>query len=247
MQRWIVALSVVIAVVLWSPRATFADQKVVDSPQVLSRSGPTWNFTFRYPMVSVPGALMGVSGNMHDVSAACKQTALQALAAFQKDVADYGPPPPAFKNMKSVCDAKYYFMSKGAVISVKWEAYQMFAGGAHPVTMVITKTFLGGGEAVKIDDLFTNPTHGLALISVNARRQLEAQGKKMGFDLISLDGVSAKAENFAAFGITRSGLKIFFQYAQVGPGAAGDLTVTIPWSTLKSELKPEVWHDIQSN
>jgi hypothetical protein len=176
-----------------------------------------------------------------------KAVGQKLLSAFKSDIAEYGTPPAEFAKMKSVVDAKYQVVTnRGGVISVRWDAYQMMAGAAHPVTREITANWLSNVGFVTVPDLFKPGSDGLQRLSRSALAQLQAKAKKGGYELISTEGASPKADNFTAFALTRGGVRIYFQYAQVAPGVAGNLDVEVPWSALKPALKPLIWKQISA-
>lgn len=243
-RRLAVVAALAACVALLAPHRADAQTPTV-TQKVLQASGKGWTFTFRYPELSVPSALMGVRGIMGDYNRALRAVADKYLTRYKKDLADLGPPPPELKSAKSEVDGQYNVLANRAgVFSVKWDVYHCFAAAAHPDTVVITSSWIGDRQ-VKITDLFIDPKQGLEKISTYAMTDLRRQLAKEP-DMLSLpDGATPTAENYAAFGLRKPGLTVYFQRGQVAAGACGNLTVLVPWNVLKAHLKPEVWAAIQ--
>ena len=210
--------------------------------QVLRAQGKGWTFTFRYPTLDQPGALMGVRGALADYNSQSRAIAEKALADFKRQMAelqqDSAPP----RGTTSTVDATYTVCtnSDAGLVSVRWFAYRMFAGGAHPDPQIITSNWPGGLPMWTIADLFTSPRDGLATLS---REALAALRAKPGLrDRLSFtgEGLEPKAENFEAFIIRKHGLQLFFQRGQVAAGAVGSMDVIVKWNALRAVLKPEV-------
>lgn len=243
-RRLAVLAALAAAVLLLTPpRAGAQPPKVTQ--KVLRAGNKTYSFTFRYPELSVPGALMGVRGIMGDYNRAFRAIAERYLTNFKKDLADLGPPPAELKSAKSEVDGRYnVLVNRQGVFSVKWDVYHCFAGAAHPDTVVITSNWIGD-RPIHITDLFSDPKRGLQAVSEAARADLAKQFAKEQGMLSLEDGAGPDPKNYEAFGLRKQGLQIFFQRGQVAAGAAGNLTVLIAWNALKAQLKPEMWAAIE--
>lgn len=240
-RRVVVVLAVLASVVPLLAGRALAQGRPVVTEKILRASGKGWTFSFQYPQLSVPGALMGVRGIMGDYNRATEQLAQRQLAQFKKDVADYGPPPRELGDVKSTLDATCTVVTNHGVVSVRYEVFKIFAGAAHPASETITTNWLGGGPLITFSDLFASPATAMKTVSRLALADLKAQAKKEGYEIFSPEGAGPDAKNFEAFVIQKSGVMICFQASQVTAYAVGPLQVSIPWKTLKPLLKPEVW------
>jgi len=111
---------------------------------------------------------------------------------------------------------------------------------AHPATNIETLTYaLSTGERLDFGQLFTDPQAAVSILSQQSRDQLK---RSLGgaYDQVVVEaGTSAVASNFSNWALTTAGLKITFAEYQVGTIAAGMPAVLIPWSNLRSVMKPE--------
>lgn len=218
-----------------------AQSKPVVTSQAVQEKGASWDFTFRYPNVTVPGSLMGVSAMMRDFNTHMQQDAASSLTAFKAEVADWlkdaaNQP----QDARSTRDVKYTVLTATTgAISVKFDQYQMMAGAAHPVTTVVTRNFLWGGF-VPLSALFTPQSKWLETVSRLVGDDLRKQAKAKSFALMTPQGFGPDEKNFEAFGITRHALNIYLQRDQVAAGYVGNLQVSLPWSALSSTLRPNV-------
>ena len=96
---------------------------------------------------------------------------------------------------------------------------------------------LSDGHRVGVDELFTNPAQGLAILSSQARKVLgvPADGGVYGAE------TSPDAANFDAWYPATDGIRLVFQDPMKSQGDAAlyQTVVTIPWSALDSVIKPD--------
>ncbi|MBO0724201.1 MAG: DUF3298 and DUF4163 domain-containing protein [Blastocatellia bacterium] len=120
-------------------------------------------------------------------------------------------------------------------ISVLFTLVQ-YTGGAHPNTTTESFNYdLNRNAPVILADLFTPNSNYLKVISDYAIREL----KKLDTVSYAEEGAGPKIENFHSWNITPMGLKITFDPYQVGPYAAGEHEVVVPYSVLKPIIKPD--------
>ena len=107
-----------------------------------------------------------------------------------------------------------------------------------PTTYVETINYdLGTGARMSLDDVFTDPSAALAILSNQSATLLQTYlGKDYDQATVAF-GTSASPANFTAWSLTPAGLKITFPEYQVAPYADGLPQVTVPWSAL-SEVLP---------
>ena len=88
MMHWVSALALVLVLASGGAPAAQGQAPVV-TPKELKQSDATagWEFSYRYPQLSVPGALMGVRGICEDFNQRMEQEARQSLEGFKKEVA----------------------------------------------------------------------------------------------------------------------------------------------------------------
>jgi hypothetical protein len=90
-------------------------------------------------------------------------------------------------------------------------------------------------------DLFQPKSNYLNVISAYCIKDLQDQSKKN--DMLMADqikeGAGPRADNYDAWTITRKGLWITFDPYEVAAYAAGPQHVLVPYSALKSIIKPD--------
>jgi hypothetical protein len=115
-------------------------------------------------------------------------------------------------------------------------SFHEYLGGAHPNT--ITESFnydLNRNAPVSLADLFTPNSNYLKVISDYAIKELKKLDTVSGVE----NGAGPKIENFHSWNITPAGLKITFDPYQVGPYAAGEHKVVVPYSVLKPIIRQD--------
>lgn len=93
-------------------------------------------------------------------------------------------------------------------------------------------------QPITFADLFSDTSQALVAISDAAREELLATNECVSEDLNALNqGLDpTNPDNFKHYAISPSGLSIGFDRYQLGIGACGGPSVTIPWSQLQSYL-----------
>ena len=122
-------------------------------------------------------------------------------------------------------------------ISFLLNVYQ-FAGGAHGSTSLIPITYSKQTKKLLSLEEALQPVRKdwLAVLSTEARKQLNAQVQKQKFssdeDWIN-KGTEPTKENFAIFKLEKNSVRIIFSQYQVGPYSSGMPEVIVPRSLFK--------------
>jgi hypothetical protein len=195
-----------------------------------------WRFVYRYPETDVPGALMGVRGDVGDFNRQMRQQAEAAREQFKKDVAAYTSAAAPVKE-PSEFRVDYTMVTRTpGLLAFKFTQYVYFRGAAHPLTTVFTRNYDLGPDTLKLEGLFVPNSDYLQRIADAVQRQITAQAKKRDFEIIEPHGYAADRRNFQNFVITRAGLEFFLNPYQVAPGYVGILSAAVPWSALEPVL-----------
>ena len=117
---------------------------------------------------------------------------------------------------------------------ILWKAYQ-YTGGAHGSLIVFSRNYASSnGRPVTLKDLFKRPEKALVLMSALSRKKLLDQ--ELPRDMVE-PGTTPDEENFSTFLPEKDGLTRYFNPYQVGPWAAGVITVKLTLEEL-SEAEP---------
>jgi hypothetical protein len=115
-------------------------------------------------------------------------------------------------------------------------SFNEYMGGAHPNTATESFNYdLNRNEPLRLTDLFVPNSNYLKVISEYSIREL----KKLESTSWVEEGAGLKIENFHSWNITPAGLMITFDPYQVGPYAAGEHVVVVPYSVLKPIIRPD--------
>jgi hypothetical protein len=111
---------------------------------------------------------------------------------------------------------------------------------AHSATNIETLTYaLNSGERLDFGQLFVDPQAALAILAQQSEAQLR---RSLGADydpVVVAHGSAAAGANYDNWALTTAGLKVTFAEYQVGTYADGMPAVLIPWSSLKSVMRPD--------
>jgi hypothetical protein len=132
----------------------------------------------------------------------------------------------------------YQLVSQIADIwSLKLDISYYTAGAAHPGYESITVNYaLGEGRELALGDLFLPNSNYLEVIANYCIAELNQQLREEFFDAF---GAEPKPENYSNWNITPEGLLITFEQNQVTASAAGDVTVMVPFSELRTVIDPQ--------
>jgi Protein of unknown function (DUF3298) len=111
-------------------------------------------------------------------------------------------------------------------------------GGVPNEGWVSATIFVENAQLITFADLFSDTSQALVALSQDARAELNATNDCVKGDDFDMDrGLDpTNPDNFQHFALSPSGLTIGFDRYQVGGGACGGPSVTIPWSQLHSFL-----------
>lgn len=110
-----------------------------------------------------------------------------------------------------------------------------YTGGAHGNLDIITLNYsLITGQRLNFVDIFEDVDKALSLLSEQSRKVLSRRLAGGRMDQWILDGTTQDVENFSSLGLTRQGVRVYFQPYQVAAWAAGAQEVDIPLDDLMS-------------
>jgi hypothetical protein len=128
------------------------------------------------------------------------------------------------------------------LISVEFSESQYERGAAHGGSVTVVLNYdVKNRKKVALADLFQPKSNFLNVISSYSMNDLKTQSKTN--DMLMEDqikeGAGPRADNYGAWTITRKGLWFTFDPYQVAAYAAGPQHVLVPYSALKSIVKPD--------
>ena len=128
------------------------------------------------------------------------------------------------------------------LISVEFSEGQYSRGAAHGNSFTVVLNYdTKNKRKLVLADLFQAKSNYLNVISAYCIKDLQDQSKKN--DMLTADqikeGAGPRSENYGAWTLTRKGLWITFDPYQVAAYAAGPQHVLVPYSALKSIVKPD--------
>jgi hypothetical protein len=128
------------------------------------------------------------------------------------------------------------------LISVEFSESQYERGAAHGSSITVVLNYdVKNKKKLALVDLFQPKSNHLSVISSYCITDLKNQSKKN--DMLMEDqikeGAAPRSDNYGGWTITRKGLWITFDAYQVAPYAAGPQHVLVPYSVLKSIVKPD--------
>jgi Protein of unknown function (DUF3298)/Deacetylase PdaC len=128
------------------------------------------------------------------------------------------------------------------LISVEFSEGQYSRGAAHGSSITVVLNYdVKNRKKVALADLFQPKSNFLNVISSYCVNDLKTQTKTN--DMLMEDqikeGAGPRTDNYSAWTITRKGLWITFDPYQVAAYAAGPQHVLVPYSALKSIVRPD--------
>ncbi|MBS1786672.1 MAG: DUF3298 and DUF4163 domain-containing protein [Acidobacteria bacterium] len=136
-------------------------------------------------------------------------------------------------------DVSYHttFADKNLISVLVW-TYQ-YTGGAHGGSYSTTFNYdLQSGRMLKLADLFQPNSGYLKVISNSCTAALLKEiGQEADQEWLR-NGAAPKAENYKSWNVTPDGLQITFDAYQVAAYAFGPQEVVVPYSALKTIIKP---------
>lgn len=193
-----------------------------------------------YPSLDLPGALMGMQGNLRDANAQLAEWAQQQKSDFLAQVQQSGAKAEAPGSNELQVDYDVLDNS-GRILSVKFDVTENFVGAAHPANEVVIMNLDLAGQAVTLDNLFANQSVALAKLAPFVKRALSARAKAGGYTLFD-EGLAPTAANYRNVAVTPSGLRFYFNPAQAAASYVGVLSADVPWSEVRGLLsKDAAW------
>lgn len=126
----------------------------------------------------------------------------------------------------------------GKISGILWNVYE-YTGGAHGNIQVFSRNYArSNGRTIGLNDLFGNPKKALDLMSELSRKKLLDQ--KLPQNMVKA-GTTPEADNFSAFLLEKDGLILYFNPYQVGPWAAGIITVKLSLKELAAAQPNMIW------
>jgi hypothetical protein len=162
------------------------------------------------------------------------QEVVEKEAVYKQEVLHFDLLPDA----ESSLDVGYQLVSQRAEIwSFRFDISSYQAGAAHPASYSITVNYdLDQGRELALDELFLPNSNYLEVIADYCSAELRR--REINFDFFS-EGAAPTPENYRNWNIASDGLLITFDQYQVGIGAAGTPTVTVPYSELQPLINPQ--------
>ena len=110
----------------------------------------------------------------------------------------------------------------------------------HTLTKVETVNYaLASGQRLDLEQLFGDMPAAMAIISAQSQEQLRRSLGSRYDPVLASGGTAPAVSNYGNWALTPGGLKVIFDQSQVGPDAAGMPIIVIPWSSLKSVIRPD--------
>lgn len=124
-----------------------------------------------------------------------------------------------------------------ASYTIRWEDD---TSPAHPATTITTLNYwLLTGQRLDLTNVFADLPGALAILSQDARVQLQRQLGAEYNPAIAEPGLAASTANYGGWALTKAGLKVTFAEYQVGTYADGLPIVVVPWSELAAVVRPD--------
>ncbi|MBG0790815.1 MAG: DUF3298 domain-containing protein [Desulfovibrionaceae bacterium] len=137
-------------------------------------------------------------------------------------------------------DIRYaaWVAADGRLASVKLNV-SAYTGGAHPNHWPVTWVFdLEQDRPIPLSGLFADTATALPEVAAMVREPLRRSLGDMFVPEMMEYGLQPTEENFSRFVLTGEGAAFFFAPYQVGPYAAGEQVVTVPYADLAPLLAP---------
>ena len=197
---------------------------------VISTDAPdkSWKVTFKKPVIS------GIS----EASAKKINEAITSIVnGYIGDFTGSNLPIPKNDGGPSTLEGNYSVaLNASDLISLRFSVLTTVTGGARPSGKPGSVNFaVKTGEKIGLTDLFTSASAALPVIVAQTKADL---AKQLGADL-TWDGKASSLDFFdKAWVLTPEGLEFNFEQGKMATIAAGMPMATLPWSGLKSLIKP---------
>jgi hypothetical protein len=206
-----------------APTATPVTASVSSTTVSSTASDGRWKVTFQKPVIGgVPTAT------------AMSTSVTTKVNAYIASFTGSGLPVPASGNGPSTLDGAFSvaYVSP-TLLSLRFTVTTFVTGGAHPVTEVGSINFnVANGAVIQLPDIFTSQAAALPILQSKAHAALSA---KLGSSL-SWPASVTMSDFGQAWVFTPGGLELSWSQGTIAPMASGTVTISIPWSQLKSVL-----------
>jgi hypothetical protein len=214
-----------------TPTPTPAPTPVVTSVLITS-AAPDGRWTVKYHKPVVAGvSAAAVTAVNNSIKA--------RLTALVDDFNGHGLPVPASGDGPSTFDGNFTVaLNSPTILSIRIAVDEFVTGAAHPSHIAATLNFkVSDGSTIALQDLFSNLSGALSVMSLKSRTLLVAQLGAGEAGTINTGTTPALASFDSAWAFTTGGLELTFQEYSIGPYADGSPTIVIPWSDLAGDIK----------
>jgi hypothetical protein len=197
---------------------------------------PDYEVSFEYPVFSLVH-----TPHTQELNALTEALVLQTTAPFRGISATPENLPHA--PVKSVLSASFeVLLYSHDLVSLRFSIFHYGVGAAHPNHSTKTLNFQADlGIPLSLMHVFRDTKTGLSTLSRYCLAALGLDGSDWA------DGAAPRLENFDRFNLHSDGMPITFAEYQVGPYAAGESVVVVPWSVLVGDIVPaSVVHKLAS-
>lgn len=135
-------------------------------------------------------------------------------------------------------------VSAGTVSGLLQTSWEADPPGAHPTALIATVVIdRKTAQPITLAELFPDEQAGLQRLSDESAKLLPDTVVGSGYEA---DGIAPVERNFVNWLPTPQGMQIHFLEYQVGPYAAGLVTITVPWSHLRDVVAPDLYGAVSS-
>ena len=230
----IFAVSLFTAAALAQDGSSDNQKKFIDESIKESSDAKRYDIDVTYPALAERSAQAGAFNK------AVKDHTDEFVADFRKILSEMTDEDRSFlpEGVNYTLDMGYSIDYAGPeVISVSF-GRSTYTGGAHPNHWTSTLNFdMKAGKVITLASLFKPGSNYLKVISDFCVKDIiKQQESDADSDWIGR-GAGPEEDNFKAWSITKEGLKFYFDPYQVGPYAAGDYEVTMPYSKIPAAIR----------
>jgi len=192
-----------------------------------SASDGRWTLTFRRPTISGP------AGDVIDAMDGAISRRVDAyISAFESS----DLPTPASGDGPSTLHGDFSVaLQSTTLLSIRFAVQRYVSGAANSSSTAGSLNLLvSNGAAIQFVDLFTSSGSALPVLTSQSHTLLSHQ---LGSGLL-WPATITMADFQNAWVITTAGLELTWNQSTIGPAAAGNVTITIPWSALRTVIAP---------
>jgi len=201
-----------------------------------------WEIKAEYPELILNGGKPAA-----DFNQVAKNLAMKQVAEFKSSMAEN-----TAEDIKNLPKGMNFDLEVGYtiehvsedLISVNFGRYE-YTGGAHPNHWTFTLNYdLEKNRTLQLADLFKHESNYLEIISRHSIASIKKQQGEYADEEWIGRGAGPKLENFKSWVVTEKGFKFNFDPYQVGPYAAGDFTVDIPYEKFGSDVRSNEFYPV---